>query len=50
MSIPRMSKNDMVSIQKREIRTEVRLEKALAEIDRLKAIIKELRLSRRGMG
>lgn len=43
MAIPGLSKNDMVAIQNREMRTEARLEKALAEIQRLKGIIKELR-------
>ena len=43
MPIPGMSRNDMVTIQKREMRTEVRLEKAQAEIIRLKAIIKRLK-------
>jgi len=43
MPIPGMSKNDMVAIQKREMRTEARLEKALAEIARLKSIIKGLK-------
>ncbi len=41
--IPGLSRNDMVAIMKREERTENRLEKALTEIERLKAIIKKLR-------
>ncbi len=44
MPIPGLSKNDMVAIQKREMRTEDRLDKAHKEIDRLKSIIKALRL------
>ena len=43
MPIPGLSKNDMVAIQKREMRTEAWLEKALIEIIRLKKIIKRLR-------
>jgi len=43
MPIPGMSRNDMVAIQKREIRTEDRLEKARDEIVRLKARNAELR-------
>lgn len=43
MAIPGLSKGDMVAIQNREMRTEARLEKALAEIKRLKAVIKTLR-------
>lgn len=42
MPIPGLSRNDMVAIQRREMRTEKRLENALAEITRLKAIIKAL--------
>jgi len=45
--IPGLSRNDMVAIQKREMRTERRLENALTEIERLKAIIKKLRANRR---
>jgi hypothetical protein len=44
MAIPGLSKNDMIAIQHREMRTEMRLDKALKEIERLKGIIKELRL------
>ncbi len=43
MPIPGLCRNDMVAIQKREMRTEVKLEKALQEIARLKAIIKILK-------
>lgn len=43
MPIPGLSKNDMVSIQKREMRTEARLEKALATIEAQKTKIKELK-------
>ncbi len=43
MPIPGLSRNDMIAIQKREMRTEDRLEKALAEIARLKTIIKRLK-------
>ena len=46
MPIPGLSRNDMVAIQKREMRTEVRLEKALAEIVRLKAVIKALKANK----
>ena len=38
-----VTRDDMIAISKREIRTEDRLEKALKEIERLKAIIKALR-------
>ena len=38
-----LSQSDMVAISKREERTEIKLEKALAEITRLKGIIKELK-------
>lgn len=43
MPIPGLSRNDIVAIQNREMRTEARLEKALAEITKLKAKIKELK-------
>ena len=43
MPIPGLSTNDMVAIQKREMRTEARLEKALATIEKLKAQIKILK-------
>ena len=48
MPVPGLSKRDMVAISHREERTEARLEKALAEIVRLKAVIKALRQVRRG--
>ena len=40
--------NDMVAIQKREMRTEARLGKAQAEIERLKLILKALRKEIKG--
>ncbi len=43
MPIPGLSRNDMVAIQNREMRTEARLEKALIEVSKLKAQVKELK-------
>ena len=43
MSALGLSKNDMVAISRREERTEARLAMAVAEIKRLKEIIKALR-------
>ena len=39
----RLSQQEMIAVSKREERTEARLEKALAEIARLKALIKKLK-------
>ena len=43
MPVPRLSRQDMVAISRREEHTEERLDKALEEIARLKARNKELR-------